>query len=728
VCRWTQEAVLDEHGRCRLCALEGRIGPDRERDPLPGERRPLQLSLNLPHVLRSSPARPWNYRRDLAAAQERQRKAEQAAALPPKIPGQLALLDSSQGALTARDFTGVRLRDPQDLDVVTAAIHSMAGENRPWIYRRGLLALCRQALVARPAGERRVGLDIILGLPRHPVLVAEVLDRAGVGPQTESAEIRRRRSSRKVRTRASSCAHCMAWKVGDARLCRPCRSFVATRPGSVGACGRCRRELPLSKGWCRMCSYALAHFGEQALSAGVQLWIAGIVQLKDRNWRGYRLVTGADGVRRAVAVVEPCPEQQLVVSPALVPAGQLALFPAPPRRWEVLHQREPPALGEQAVALKREFAQHAERNGWRGRVFQAHQRTLTMVTAWLGLEVPVEEADLWAISRLGTSYNARRLVPFLAERGLLVPDHVRHADPDRAGVARLRQRVPAHLLPEVDVWIAVLRGEGRRESRTAPWKAVSGYLGYLVPVLEGWGPSIASLREITTDQIQEAVDNADSTTVLYAVRSLFKALKRERVIFHDPARKVRASARPIVPRAVPSDRLAGLIDRTATPIGKVAVALAAIHALGAHTIRGAQLTNLNRSKGTLGLADVSGKLVRLVYLDELTLSLIASMLKERATRWPYSTNPHLLLTRVSAHDPAAPPMSPYAFQRIFRQLGFNARQLCIDRILDEARETADPVHLMKVFGISDKTAMNYVATAHPEKFTTDPVMVSHHVV
>ncbi|GHF27678.1 hypothetical protein GCM10018772_61580 [Streptomyces fumanus] len=31
-----------------------------------------------------------------------------------------------------------------------------------------------------------------------------------------------------------------------------------------------------------------------------------------------------------------------------------------------------------------------------------------------------------------------------------------------------------------------------------------------------------------------------------------------------------------------------------------------------------------------------------------------------------------------------------------------------DRILDEAHETADPVHLMRVFGIAPTTAMKYV--------------------
>jgi hypothetical protein len=43
-----------------------------------------------------------------------------------------------------------------------------------------------------------------------------------------------------------------------------------------------------------------------------------------------------------------------------------------------------------------------------------------------------------------------------------------------------------------------------------------------------------------------------------------------------------------------------------------------------------------------------------------------------------------------------------------------------DRILDEARHTADPVHLIRVFGISDTTAMKYVYAAHPERRSTLP--------
>jgi hypothetical protein len=41
-----------------------------------------------------------------------------------------------------------------------------------------------------------------------------------------------------------------------------------------------------------------------------------------------------------------------------------------------------------------------------------------------------------------------------------------------------------------------------------------------------------------------------------------------------------------------------------------------------------------------------------------------------------------------------------------------------DRVLDEARETADPVHLVHLvhlFGIHPGTAVRYVHTAHPDK-------------
>ncbi|MFG3126526.1 hypothetical protein [Streptomyces tendae] len=67
-------------------------------------------------------------------------------------------------------------------------------------------------------------------------------------------------------------------------------------------------------------------------------------------------------------------------------------------------------------------------------------------------------------------------------------------------------------------------------------------------------------------------------------------------------------------------------------------------------------------------------------------------------------------------------MSHKALQYFFRHLGLNSEQVRIDRFLDEARATADPVHLMTVFGITENTAMEYLASAHPERFPADPIV------
>ncbi|HXA62218.1 MAG TPA: hypothetical protein VNW94_23965 [Streptosporangiaceae bacterium] len=57
---------------------------------------------------------------------------------------------------------------------------------------------------------------------------------------------------------------------------------------------------------------------------------------------------------------------------------------------------------------------------------------------------------------------------------------------------------------------------------------------------------------------------------------------------------------------------------------------------------------------------------------------------------------------------------------MFRPLGIGPSALRQDRILDEAKHTADPVHLMRVFGISATTAMDYIYAAHPERRSTPP--------
>ncbi|WP_189944239.1 hypothetical protein [Streptomyces aurantiogriseus] len=80
---------------------------------------------------------------------------------------------------------------------------------------------------------------------------------------------------------------------------------------------------------------------------------------------------------------------------------------------------------------------------------------------------------------------------------------------------------------------------------------------------------------------------------------MFRALKRERVIFRDPARGVSVTYIESAPRRIPSDRLVGLLDRAPTGMAKAVVALIAIHALGPTEIACQQMADLNRSKGRM---------------------------------------------------------------------------------------------------------------------------------
>ncbi|WP_331743724.1 hypothetical protein OG762_48365 (plasmid) [Streptomyces sp. NBC_01136] len=58
----------------------------------------------------------------------------------------------------------------------------------------------------------------------------------------------------------------------------------------------------------------------------------------------------------------------------------------------------------------------------------------------------------------------------------------------------------------------------------------------------------------------------------------------------------------------------------------------------------------------------------------------------------------------------------------FDQIGLLPRQVWADRILDEARETTDPVHLVRLFGIDEKTAIRYAQSARvlPDEVAEQP--------
>lgn len=739
VCRRCRhEAKVDQDGVCRPCTVEVRLMPDLgwTRAALrqgPGPVRDLQLLLRLPGIRNPNGyvrhRRPQNVELPHAGAWKSlkgrggRELQDDPRVCTPQVVGQLALLPRLPRAFAREHAQRIADRDfPEMTDVLRVAdrIRDRRGLSAGW--RFSVMEMMILALASREADEHLVDEFVIAELPRMRPAVASVLKEAGLLRRRLGSGLAQADYQREWRLMVS-CEHCLAW-AGDAKpLCDCCREWARHPDRTVGLCDRCGRTWPLKDGKCRFCHQVLHEHIEEG-PAVEQLWFGGYAP-------GLNTARPGDydrgkGRRHAMLRQEKSARwDRRGLSPMLAGPGQLELFaawapgPVPVRDWARLRNTGLPALTPQATQLIEEFREFAKEQQWTIMTRAINLRGLRFLAAWLGTDAPLHEADVREVARFGSGWGGRRVAAFLNARGLLIP--LERTDPEQAAAERLLDTVPEHLQEDVMVWVRVLRGEGRRPSPTMDWAAIRRYANYHVPVLQQWGQRVESLREITPKDVEDAVHaytGNRSHGLHCSLRSLFRALKRERVIFRDPARSITANYVRSAPRRIPSDRLAGLLDRTPTAMAKAVVALVAIHALKPTEIRRLLLADLDRSAGRLVVHRRYDR--HIVYLDELSMKLLAEWLRERCERWARSINPHLFVTRQTALDPDGPQVAKYGLQPIFTELGLQPQKLRIDRILDEAHETADPVHLMRVFGIADTTAMRYVQAAHPHRFTKDP--------
>jgi len=187
-------------------------------------------------------------------------------------------------------------------------------------------------------------------------------------------------------------------------------------------------------------------------------------------------------------------------------------------------------------------------------------------------------------------------------------------------------------------------------------------------------------------------------------------------VYGAPAMRPQMATTACLPAGLPQDRMVGLLDRASSPMARFALALVAIHALRP---RRAPRLQARRSRPHLCRLTVRrAARAHVIYLDEMTLGCADAWLRDCHGRWPRTANPHLLISRVTATDTV--PVNYQYISRCFAPARITASQLRADRVLDEARHTADPVRLMRLFGISDATAMKYVFTAHPERQSVLP--------
>src|SRR5207248_3544837 len=145
-------------------------------------------------------------------------------------------------------------------------------------------------------------------------------------------------------------------------------------------------------------------------------------------------------------------------------------------------------------------------------------------------------------------------------------------------------------------WVSALRGEGRRRHHVMPFRTIDLYLWNVQPILERWADRGSSLREIDTEDVADAIDQYRghrAQSVRTALRSIFRTLKYERVVFHDPTRSISLPTVRQPPQALPSDRIAGLLDKAEHPLQRLLIALTAIHALSTGELLGIRLSDLD---------------------------------------------------------------------------------------------------------------------------------------
>lgn len=263
---------------------------------------------------------------------------------------------------------------------------------------------------------------------------------------------------------------------------------------------------------------------------------------------------------------------------------------------------------------------------------------------------------------------------------------------------------------------AFVRGEGKWEHTGRTYRSIARYWHVLDPILKGWlAEGIESLREITRDDVKRAIATRKGTparSIHIVLRNVFRALRQEGVIFRDPTRGLVFAGINKTPPSVPSDRLAGVLSHAQNDFQRLVMVLVCVHALSGTDIRRLLLTDLDLSRERL-IVRRPGKR-HIIYLDELTYRCASAWLRERHRRWPVTTNPHLLVNRWTAVDTTHSPIGT-TFTAIFRPTGLTMPTLRQDRIRDEAFEVDDPLHLMRLFGISAQTAMRYITAAHPER-------------
>jgi hypothetical protein len=503
---------------------------------------------------------------------------------------------------------------------------------------------------------------------------------------------------------AGACRDCLCWTGLIGGRCRPCRLFGYKH--QVGGCLSCGRQVPLgSAGRCRLCLATSRATGAiPPLQASIQLFL---------------LVAIPARVPPRHCEVEQAPRPTAGLGQLRLPrtaaGARISVTATPAARPRSAPSRPQPRLVGRRDRRQRQrwhweaaLAAYAQPRGWSPDTLRHVRRSLeALFTAQPPTATSPPDAGTVRQFLIERHLTALRTIEFLADQGLVT------LNPDAALERWLQERLeplPAQIRAEVLLWVNALRGRGPRAGQPRKATTIQGYLRAAEPALAEWAARYRSLRQITRDDIAAQLQPLTGPTrllVLAVMRSLFKTLKAQRVVFANPTAGLEGRHEPPPPALSldPAHR-AALLGQLHRPDARLIVLLAGVHALRPYQIRVLALDDVDPAVGTLR---VGGQPRR---LDALTLEALRAWLELRRARWPRTANPYLLVNQSTANG--STPVNRHYVQEVFQRLGLTAEAARVDRLLAEVHATGgDPLKLARLFGLSDPTAIRYCLELGP---------------
>lgn len=384
------------------------------------------------------------------------------------------------------------------------------------------------------------------------------------------------------------------------------------------------------------------------------------------------------------------------------------------RAWASIERRktgvEPPAPWQHAALqsdnpILRTAAEHARQLG------QAHGWSRSTTRCAIdGLAAVLDDLPAGGRVRL-TEVRARipRTAPILRVTEVLTDLGLYDVDATpaiRSWIDRSADQLPPGFAEVVRAWLLVLL-DGDRRARPRSPNSLYAYVKFVRPVIEAWAADHDHLREITTADVDAALDplrGHQHRCTVVALRSLCRFAKKRGLIFTNPTMHLKATR--VEPSLIPmTDNEIRAVEQAVTnPAQRLIVALAAVHATRTATIRHLTLDDLDLPNRRITLAGDNQR------LGELTLSALRAWLEHRRATWPHSPNRHVLITTRTAIGTAL--VSHVYVQDEMHDLGVTVDRIRGDRILHEALTVGpDPLHLSLVFNLSLSTASRYADVA-----------------